>query len=174
MDQDTKKMTRTAIYVAAGGYLLYLAYQLFGRLSESTGLSYTVSMAAMVLFAAGGAGIMIFGIRQLILLAKNGVSEFDKQQGPSEQDLSENVSPENEDNSAKIRNIHKPRSYIGRKWVQRSLSHRINVETRDFYMAETGIYKYAAPSGRDGAASGAPDGGADTPSDRRCTDPHHL
>ena len=23
MDQDTKKMTRTAIYVAAGGYLLY-------------------------------------------------------------------------------------------------------------------------------------------------------
>ena len=54
MDQDTKKMTRTAIYVAAGGYLLYLAYQLFGRLSESTGLSYTVSLAAMVLFAAGG------------------------------------------------------------------------------------------------------------------------
>ena len=100
MDQDTKKMTRTAIYVAAGGYLLYLAYQ-FGRLSESTGLSYTVSLAAMVLFAAGGAGIMIFGIRQLILLAKNGVSEFDKQQGPSEQDLSENVSSENEDNSEK-------------------------------------------------------------------------
>ena len=57
MDQDTKKMTRTAIYVAAGGYLLYLAYQLFGRLSESTGLSYTVSMAAMVLFAAGVAGL---------------------------------------------------------------------------------------------------------------------
>lgn len=55
----------------------------------------------MVLFAAGGAGIMIFGIRQLILLAKNGVSEFDKQQGPSEQDLSENVSSENEDNSEK-------------------------------------------------------------------------
>lgn len=101
MDQDTKKMTRTAIYVAAGGYLLYLAYQLFGGLSESTGLSYMVSLAAMVLFAAGGAGIMIFGIRQLILLAKNGVSEFDKQQGPSEQNLSENVSPENEDNSEK-------------------------------------------------------------------------
>ena len=101
MDQDTKKMTRTAIYVAAGGYLLYLAYQLFGRLSESTGLSYTVSMAAMVLFAAGGAGIMIFGIRQLILLAKNGASQFDKQPGPSEQDLSENVSSENEDNSEK-------------------------------------------------------------------------
>ena len=94
MDQDTKKMTRTAIYVAAGGYLLYLAYQLFGRLSESTGLSYTVSLAAMVLFAAGGAGIMI-------LLAKNGASEFDKQPGPSEQDLSENVSSENEDNSEK-------------------------------------------------------------------------
>ena len=74
MDQDTKKMTRTAIYVAAGGYLLYLAYQLFGRL---------------------------FGIRQLILLAKNGASEFDKQPGPSEQDLSENVSSENEDNSEK-------------------------------------------------------------------------
>ena len=55
------------------------AYQLFDRLSESTGLSYTVSMAAMVLFAAGGACIMIFGIRQLILLAKNGASEFDKQ-----------------------------------------------------------------------------------------------
>ena len=101
MDQDTKKMTRTAIYVSAGGYLLYLAYQLFGRLSESTGLSYTVSMAAMVLFAAGGAGIMIFGIRQLILLAKNGASEFDKQPGPSEQDLSENVSSENEDNPEK-------------------------------------------------------------------------
>ena len=84
-----------------GGYLLYLAYQLFGRLSESTGLSYTVSLAAMVLFAAGGAGIMIFGIRQLILLAKNGVSEFDKQPGPSEQDLSENVSSENEDNPEK-------------------------------------------------------------------------
>ena len=44
---------------------------------------------------------MIFGIRQLILLAKNGVSEFDKQPGPSEQDLSENVSSENEDNSEK-------------------------------------------------------------------------
>ena len=102
MDQDTKKMTRTAIYVAAGGYLLYLAYQLFGGLSESTGLSYMVSLAAMVLFAAGGAGIMIFGIRQLILLAKNGASEFDKQPGPSEQDLSENVSSEkNEDNSEK-------------------------------------------------------------------------
>ena len=81
--------------------LLYLAYQLFGRLSESTGLSYTVSMAAMVLFAAGGAGIMIFGIRQLILLAKNGASEFDKQPGPSEPNLSENVSSENENNSEK-------------------------------------------------------------------------
>ena len=101
MDQDTKKMTRTAIYVAAGGYLLYLAYQLFRELPGSTGLSYTVSLAAMVLFAAGGAGIMIFGIRQLILLAKNGVSEFDKQPSPSEQDLSENVSSENEDNSVK-------------------------------------------------------------------------
>ena len=101
MDQDTKKMTRTAIHVAAGGYLLYLAYQLFGGLSESTGLSYTVSMAAMVLFAAGGAGIMIFGIRQLILLAKNGASEFDKQPGPSEPDLSENVSSESENNSEK-------------------------------------------------------------------------
>ena len=101
MDQDTKKMTRTAIYVAAGGYLLYLAYQLFGRLSESTGLSYIVSLAAMVLFAAGGAGIMIFGIRQLILLAKNGASEFDKQPGPSEPNLSENVSSENENNSEK-------------------------------------------------------------------------
>ena len=44
---------------------------------------------------------MIFGIRQLILLAKNGASEFDKQPGPSEQDLSENVSSENENNSEK-------------------------------------------------------------------------
>ena len=55
----------------------------------------------LVLFAAGGAGIMIFGIRQLILLAKNGASEFDKQPGPSEPDLSENVSSENENNSEK-------------------------------------------------------------------------
>ena len=54
MDQDTKKMTRTAIYVAAGGYLLYLAYQLFGRLSESTGLSYTVSLAAMCCLQQAG------------------------------------------------------------------------------------------------------------------------
>lgn len=97
MDQDTKKMTRTAIYVAAGGYLLYLAYQLFGRLPDSTGTSYTVSLAAMIVFAVGGAGVMIFGIWQLILLVKNTPSEFDKQPDPAEQDLPENDSQEDEE-----------------------------------------------------------------------------
>lgn len=97
MDQDTKKMTRTAIYVAAGGYLLYLAWQLFGRLSESTGMSYTVSLAAMVLFAVGGAGVMIFGIWQLISLVKNTPSEFDKQPDQAEQELPEKDLQEDEE-----------------------------------------------------------------------------
>lgn len=94
MDQDTKNMTRTAIYVAAGGYLLYLAYQLFGRLGQSTGFSYTISLIAMVLFAVGGVGAMGFGIWQLISFAKNSASEFDRQSDLPAQDLPENDSPE--------------------------------------------------------------------------------
>lgn len=97
MDNETRNMTRMAIYVAAGGYLLYLAYKLYSTMPQSEGFSHTLGLAAMAVFAIGGVGMVVFGIRQLIALAKNGVSEFDKQPDQAEQDLPENDSQEDEE-----------------------------------------------------------------------------
>ncbi len=97
MDNETRNMTRMAIYVAAGGYLLYLAYKLYSSMAQAEGLSHTLGLAAMAIFALGGVGMIVFGLRQLFLLAKNGASEFEKQQDPIEQELPEHDSQEDEE-----------------------------------------------------------------------------
>ena len=89
MDNETRNMTRMAIYVAAGGYLIYLAYKLFSTIQQSEGLSHVLGLVAMAVFALGGVGMIVFGLRQLFLMAKNGASEFEKQQDGQEKDLPE-------------------------------------------------------------------------------------
>lgn len=85
MDNKTKNMTRVVIYVAAGIYLVCLAYRLFSGLPEMEGFSHTLGMASMVLFGLGGAAMAVFGVRQIILQVRHGVSEM-KQEKPEKEE----------------------------------------------------------------------------------------
>ena len=89
MDDKTRNMARRIIYVAAGIYLVCLAYKIFSGLPESEGFSYTLGLVAMVGFGLGGAAIAVFGIWQLIVSVKNGVHEMEKQQEEPEKEQSD-------------------------------------------------------------------------------------
>lgn len=79
MDKKTKNMTRMVIYVAAGIYLVCLAYRLYAGLPEAEGLSHALGLASMVVFGLGGAAMAVFGVWQLIVLVKKGVDEMEQE-----------------------------------------------------------------------------------------------
>ncbi len=51
---------KAVFYAIAGGYLMYLAYQLFGLRMNDGGKNYMLSLIFSILFAAAGAGILIY------------------------------------------------------------------------------------------------------------------
>lgn len=61
MNRDKTRMT---VYILVGGYLLYLAYGLYGGLAEMTD-DKMIFIAAMVVFAIVGVALIIVGIRGL-------------------------------------------------------------------------------------------------------------
>lgn len=61
MNRDKTRMT---VYILAGGYLLYLAYGLYGGLAEMTD-NRMLFIGAMVVFAVVGVVLIVTGIRGL-------------------------------------------------------------------------------------------------------------
>lgn len=53
---------RAAVYVLGGGYLLYMAYQVFGMRMDNGGADYTLMMIFSILFLIFGIGFIGFAI----------------------------------------------------------------------------------------------------------------
>ncbi len=51
---------QAAFYALAGGYLLYLAYQLFGGRMDNGGENYWVALIFSIFFVIAGAAILIY------------------------------------------------------------------------------------------------------------------
>lgn len=62
MDNETREKLRPILYLAAGAYLVYLAFKMHGALGQMAGTEHTVSMIAMVVFGVFGAVVFIFGL----------------------------------------------------------------------------------------------------------------
>lgn len=71
MNRDKTRMT---VYILAGGYLLYLAYGLYGGLAEMTD-NRMLFIGAMVVFAVVGVVLIVTGIRGLGKVMKQDESE---------------------------------------------------------------------------------------------------
>lgn len=56
---------RAAIYMMAGGYLLYMAYQVFGLRMDNGGNEYTLMLIFSIVFLVFGMGLIAFGIYML-------------------------------------------------------------------------------------------------------------
>lgn len=50
MDNESREKLRPVLYLAAGAYLVYLAFKMYGGLGQMAGTEHTVSMIAMVVF----------------------------------------------------------------------------------------------------------------------------
>ena len=62
MDNESREKLRPVLYLAAGAYLVYLAFKMYGGLGQMAGTEHTVSMIAMVVFGVFGAATFIFGL----------------------------------------------------------------------------------------------------------------
>ncbi len=82
MNRDKTRMT---VYILVGGYLLYLAYGLYGGLAEMTD-DKMIFIAAMVVFAIVGVALIIVGIRGLGKAMKQDDSEDESAEIESEKD----------------------------------------------------------------------------------------
>lgn len=51
---------KAVFYAIAGGYLIYLAYQLFGSRMDDGGKNYMLSLIFSIFFVVAGAGILIY------------------------------------------------------------------------------------------------------------------
>jgi hypothetical protein len=51
---------RAGVYVLAGIYLLYMAYQVFGARMDSTGMEQTLMLVFSVIFLLCGIGLFAF------------------------------------------------------------------------------------------------------------------
>lgn len=56
---------RAAIYMMAGGYLLYMAYQVFGLRMDNGGNEYMLMLIFSIVFLVFGLGLIAFGIYML-------------------------------------------------------------------------------------------------------------
>lgn len=63
MGEWSNNRRRSVFYGLAGVYLLYLAYELFGNLSEMSGTEHIFCVLFTILFAIGGAGILWYAVR---------------------------------------------------------------------------------------------------------------
>lgn len=72
---------KAVFYVIAGGYLMYLAYQLFGTRMNDGGKNYMLSLIFSILFVVAGAGIWIY---TAIMYQKMLKSEAGKDDEPEE------------------------------------------------------------------------------------------
>lgn len=104
MNRDKTRMT---VYILAGGYLLYLAYGLYGGLAEMTD-NRMLFIGAMVVFAVVGAVLIVTGIRGLGKVMKQDDSEDEPAEVVDEpaEPQSETVSAEEQAGPSTVREEH--------------------------------------------------------------------
>lgn len=72
---------KAVFYAIAGGYLLYLAYQLFGSRMDDGGEDYTMMLIFSIFFAVAGAAILIYTAimyKKMVKAEAEAVSESDE------------------------------------------------------------------------------------------------
>lgn len=86
---QTMSPSRAAIRVVAGGYLLYLLYEIIkgGGLTDNTGWKLALMIAALVLFAVFGVVFIIQGVKSLVQMDRAQASGNEAVQ--SDEELSE-------------------------------------------------------------------------------------
>ena len=62
MDNESREKLRPVLYLAAGAYLIYLAFKMNATLGQSAGTEHTISMVAMLVFGICGAAIFVLGL----------------------------------------------------------------------------------------------------------------
>ena len=82
-----RENSSSIIRILAGGYLLYLAYQMIGSLRAGEVDNKMIIIAATVLFIVSGAGILYYGIRGMIQQSK--MSEEEEVDANLNEDLEE-------------------------------------------------------------------------------------
>lgn len=70
MNQNMKSRGRSAIYMMAGVYLIYLAYQVFKNRADSAGGEYVAVMLGAVAFLIIGAGMIGLGFYMFYKIGK--------------------------------------------------------------------------------------------------------
>ncbi len=70
MNQNMKNRGRSALYVMAGFYLVYMAYQVFKNRADSAGGEYVAVMIGAVAFLVIGAGLVGFGLHMFYKIGK--------------------------------------------------------------------------------------------------------
>lgn len=83
---------KAVFYAIAGGYLMYLAYQLFGSRMDDGGKNYMLSLIFCIFFVVAGAGILIY---TAIMYQKMLKAEAENGDEPEENhELEGNVEPD--------------------------------------------------------------------------------
>lgn len=85
---------RYGLWVAAGGYLIYLAYELIQGVVQGKNDSLALGIGGGVFFIAAGAAFIFFGIRGMIRLARAGGQHEETPENGSEAETPENGSEE--------------------------------------------------------------------------------
>lgn len=70
MNQNMKNRGRSAIYIMAGVYLIYIAYQVFKNRADSAGGEFAAVMLGAAAFLIIGAGMIGFGLYMFYKIGK--------------------------------------------------------------------------------------------------------
>lgn len=104
---------KAVFYAIAGGYLMYLAYQLFGSRMDDGGKNYMLSLIFSIFFAVAGAGILIYTAimyqKMLKAEAENSDSQEENAEPEESSDSEEGKEPEGEEISAEEEEVLKDR-----------------------------------------------------------------
>ena len=94
---------KAVFYAIAGGYLMYLAYQLFGLRMNDGGKNYMLSLIFSIFFVVAGAGILIYTAiiyqKMLKAEAENGDEPEERSEPEEDHEMEENVETEESSDS---------------------------------------------------------------------------
>lgn len=98
MEKKMQNKGKAVFYAIAGGYLIYLAYQLFGSRMDDGGKNYMLSLIFSIFFVVAGAGILIYTAimyqKMLKAEAENGDSQEESGEPEEVRELEESSEPE--------------------------------------------------------------------------------
>ncbi|MDE5909134.1 MAG: hypothetical protein K2H52_10415 [Lachnospiraceae bacterium] len=89
-----KSKGQAAFYAIAGGYLLYLAYQLFGGRMDNAGEDYVMALLFSIFFAVAGTAILVYTAIMYQKILKKEAQELAEPEESAELKLEEEVQKE--------------------------------------------------------------------------------